>query len=101
MIRLESHFDQHDWTPEFGVALQQALADHEQFDHEDLRPIGVSQDDANRLVQACLVTFRHDWLSADSKRLARALGASVEIGLSIGVHLERARWDAFERSRTE
>jgi uncharacterized protein (DUF2267 family) len=97
-VALPVNLFEHDWTPEFGKALSQAMEDHQLFDEDDLRPVGVDQEDANALVQAILLTFRKELTAGEPETMARAVSAGVELALSIGVHLERGRWDAYERA---
>lgn len=92
-------------SSEFAKAIDAAMADHESLasmedrpltdDAPEMRAVGIARTDALHLTMLLHNTYGDDLEHGDKATLL----AIIEICLSTGVHLERARWNEYEKSR--
>lgn len=89
------------YRPDFKAALEAATTDFERFgdigdtqmtESGEMRVVGISRTDTVALCNLAVEEFGPD-LMAGGDRMTAALHGILEMALSTGVRLERARWE--------
>jgi hypothetical protein len=90
------------YSPEFQAALDAATDDFHRFgdigntemtESGEMRVVGINRSDTVALCNLCVDEFGPD-LMAGGDQLTAALHGVLEMALSTGVRLERARWES-------